>query len=362
MVSRSPAVFLALQKLILILSFFCAFFLVFYHASICLSSSRSFPILCCLVSLGCWFCSCFRCLPLAFAPLRAVVFRCRRCCWVSVPWPCAFVRCGVVLFYRSALLRFSACLPSCWARLGCLCSGLPSCSRVGSCGGSGSCAFVLGWRWRGCRRSRSAPRLAGVCAVNAALPFPIAPGSVIAVAGSRSVPESGGSVVARSCFALAAAGAIVSVGCCVGIDEFVISYYPAGALRVSAAFGPDGAGAGRFSALHKVSWAKLNGSHVDWWAGGSASVPLPARLSARTAAVVCAANAGAVVFFASPQSRGSLLAAHSATLRGLPVVAFSLGFTPSLLPSLGVGRWVNCGGAGVWAEAWRWESAQTSMF
>lgn len=197
--------------------------------------------------------------------------------------------------------------------------------------------------------------------MNAALPFPITPGSVVAVAGSRSVPESGGSAVARSCFALAAAGAVVSVGCCVGIDEFVISYYPAGALRVSAAFGPDGAGAGRFSAVHKVSWAKLNGSRVEWWAGGGASVPLPARLSARTAAVVCAANAGAVVFFTSPHSRGSLLAAYSATLRSLPVVAFALGFDPLQLPALGAGEWVKCKGLGVWSAAWCWQSSQGAL-
>ena len=76
---------------------------------------------------------------------------------------------------------------------------------------------------------------------------------------------------------------------------------------------------------------------VSWLAGGSLAVPLPARLSARTRAVVGSASVCAVVFFASPSSRGSFLAARAAVARGLPVFAFACGFDPELLPLLGSG-------------------------
>ena len=88
-----------------------------------------------------------------------------------------------------------------------------------------------------------------------------------------------------------------------------------------------------------VSALPSRGGLVSWLAGGSLSVPLPARLSARTRAVVGDASVCAVVFFASPSSRGSFLAARAAVARGLPVFAFACGFDPELLPSLGDGDW-----------------------
>jgi hypothetical protein len=83
-------------------------------------------------------------------------------------------------------------------------------------------------------------------------------------------------------------------------------------------------------------------------------VPLRARLAARTRAVVAKASVGLVVFFGSPASRGSALAAQLAAARGLPVVAFPLGLVPAQLPLLGYGSWVPAGGSGVWAGAWVW--------
>ena len=94
---------------------------------------------------------------------------------------------------------------------------------------------------------------------------------------------------------------------------------------------------------------------MQWWAGGPASVPLPARLAARTRAVVGAASSGLVAFLASPGSRGTVLACRLAAERGLQVVAFPLGFHGQQLSALGGGRWVPCERAGVWAAAWRWE-------
>jgi TRAP-type C4-dicarboxylate transport system permease small subunit len=104
------------------------------------------------------------------------------------------------------------------------------------------------------------------------------------------------------------------------------------------------------------------GVPVTWWAGGGPSVPLRARLSRRTRAVVAEASAGCMVFFGSPVSRGSLLAAQVAVERELPVVAFPLGFPAVALPALRAGAWVPVGGAGVWARAWRWVAGQSELF
>jgi hypothetical protein len=104
------------------------------------------------------------------------------------------------------------------------------------------------------------------------------------------------------------------------------------------------------------------GGSVVWLAGGPLSVALPARLSARTAACVSAASAGLVAFFASPVSRGSLLAASLAAGRSLPVFAFPVGFCGSLLPSLGAGSWVPVSGSGCWAGAFRWASSAPHLF
>jgi hypothetical protein len=117
-------------------------------------------------------------------------------------------------------------------------------------------------------------------------------------------------------------------------------------LRVLCAWGPGGAGAGPASAMGAVLAAAGAGAPVTWWAGGGPDVPLRARLTRRTAAVVAEASVGCVVFPASP-----------AVARGLlPVVAFPLGFPVVTLPELG-GRGLGaCMGPGVWARAWRWVS------
>lgn len=110
-----------------------------------------------------------------------------------------------------------------------------------------------------------------------------------------------------------------------------------------------------------VAAAVAAGAAVRWWAGGGPSVPLRARLAARTRAVVAAATAGLLLFPSSPVSRGSWLAARCALTRGLPVVVVPLGFAPSLLPSLGAGRWAPCS---LVPGGWRWVtlSGQHSLF
>jgi hypothetical protein len=106
----------------------------------------------------------------------------------------------------------------------------------------------------------------------------------------------------------------------------------------------------------------MAGGAVSWWAGGLPSLPLRRRLVARTRAVVAQASAGCVVFFGSPLSRGSLLAARCAVERGLPVLAFPLRFHGAALPALGAGSWAPVGGSGPWAFAWRFVSNQAAVF
>jgi predicted Rossmann fold nucleotide-binding protein DprA/Smf involved in DNA uptake len=186
---------------------------------------------------------------------------------------------------------------------------------------------------------------------------------VVAVAGSRSLPAGGSQLVASAARQLVAAGLRLVVGCAAGADAAAVAAVPPASARVLAAFGPSGAGAaGQASAVAVVQAFTAAGGVVSWWAGGGPGVPLSARLSARTRSVVAQASAGLVVFFASPASRGSALAACSAVGRGLPVIAFPLGFPASQLPSLGAGCWVPAGGAGVWSGSWLWSPEQGGFF
>jgi hypothetical protein len=185
-------------------------------------------------------------------------------------------------------------------------------------------------------------------------------GPVVALAGPRDLPGAEAARVGEVARALVGAGRSLAVGCCVGADEAALQEAGPGspAVRVLAAWGPAGEGAGPASAVASVLAHEAAGGPVAWWAGGGAAVPLRARLAARTRAVVGAADAGLVVWL-RPGSRGSRLAAEAAVGRGLPVVAFPVG--GGSLPSLGPGSWVPAG-AGPWAAGWRWAPAQGGLF
>lgn len=185
---------------------------------------------------------------------------------------------------------------------------------------------------------------------------------IVAVAGSRALPASGSALVVRVASDLAASGASFVVGCCSGADAALLSAVPgsvpASLVRCLAAFGPGGVGSGPFSAVDPVAKFAAVGGAVEWWAGGPASVPLRVRLADRTRAVVGSASAGLVVFFASPCSKGSLLACRCAVARGLPVLAFPVGFSADRLPVLGAGRWVSSGAMG----GYFWVKNQKDIF
>lgn len=185
---------------------------------------------------------------------------------------------------------------------------------------------------------------------------------VVAVAGSRALPASGSALVVRAASALAASGHSFVVGCCSGADAALLSvvpgFVPSSRVRCFAAFGPGGQGSGPFSAVATVQAFAASGGSVRWWAGGPASLPLRVRLASRTRAVVSSADSGLVVFFGSPNSRGSLLACRLALSRGLPVAAFPVGFPGEQLPSLGAGFWAPLGCFG----GFKWVQNQAEIF
>jgi hypothetical protein len=190
----------------------------------------------------------------------------------------------------------------------------------------------------------------------------VAVSAVVALAGSRRLPPGGAALAARVARGLLGSGRSLVLGCCVGADVAALAACPVGVpVRVLAAFGPGGSGAGRHSAVAQVRAFAAAGGAVSWWAGGGPAVPLAWRLAARTRAVARAGSGGAVVLFGSPGSRGSALACRAAAAQGSPVLAFPLGFPGALLPELGAGAWAPAGGAGVWAGAWQWRSAHAPL-
>lgn len=146
---------------------------------------------------------------------------------------------------------------------------------------------------------------------------------VYAVAGSRSLPFSSSSLVSDVCHSAISAGSSLVAGCCIGADQYVIDSCPADNLRVFCAFDSSGAGACSRSAVSSVQSFVSRGGSVSWLAGGSLSVPLIARLSRRTVAVVSHANAGVLLFVNNGSlGSGSSLVIRTALSRGLRCFVF----------------------------------------
>ena len=168
---------------------------------------------------------------------------------------------------------------------------------------------------------------------------------VWAFGGSRVLGSESSRLASAAASALLARGCRLAVGCCTGADACALAASVALGLAfrvdVLGAFGsldPAGRwplGACPSSAVGAVRRAVSSGASFRAWSGGGVSVPLSARLAARTRAVARAANAGAVVVLA-PGSKGALLLARAVARRGLPVVALPV--AGAALPALG-GRW-----------------------
>lgn len=143
--------------------------------------------------------------------------------------------------------------------------------------------------------------------------------------GSRSF--SSFSVVAGPVFGWLAAGGGVVCGASAGADALVVRVAlaagGASSLRVLAAFASSGAGAGSCSSVVSARAAALAGASVVWLAGGPLSVPLRARLAARSALAASLAAGGVVFSAGGALGPGSSLAVSSLVSRGCPVWLFS---------------------------------------
>lgn len=186
---------------------------------------------------------------------------------------------------------------------------------------------------------------------------------VVMVCGSRSLPPGAVRTVGQVVPVLLGAGSVLSVGCASGADAAAVSSALAqGAgsrLQLFAVGGASGTGfAGKASAVAGLRAAVAAGAAVSWWAGGSAAVPLRARLARRSLACVQSASAGGpgsglVAFVSSLPSQpfgsgawpacgsGSWSSIAAAARAGLSVVVVPVGgLSGSLLPGLpGGGSW-----------------------
>ena len=157
------------------------------------------------------------------------------------------------------------------------------------------------------------------------IPFYLPSNSAVLVGGSRALlPRSAGWVACQAfASSLACADRIIHVGCATGADQAVIICCPSRSLRVFAAFSASGAGAFGGSAVSVVRTHASLGGSVRWLAGGPLSVPLVARLMARSLAAL--AGCSAAVFFAP--GVGSLKVARRALVAGIPVLVATAGIS-----------------------------------
>jgi len=204
--------------------------------------------------------------------------------------------------------------------------------------------------------------------------------------GSRSLAQGSPAsfTLAHVTHAVLLEGHKVHVGCATGADQQVIHYVMqaysgqfTSSLSVFASFGLSGPieqeqsvilgtvhkypfiGYCSASAVHQVMAAHMAGVSVSWWAGGSASVPLAARLIRRSQAAF--QGCAEAVFF-SPGA-GSLAVAGYAVKAGLSVFAFSQS-APAPLAGLR-GQWCITWFHGF--QCWGWgrlssDTAQLSLF
>lgn len=161
--------------------------------------------------------------------------------------------------------------------------------------------------------------------------------SIFAVAGSRFLPFSMWSSVGLVCGSAVDSGSSLVVGCAKGADAAVLfgagQYFPVPSLAVFAAFDSDGWGACSVSNRGPVQAFARRGGSVSWMAGGSPSVPLRARLAARSLVVVGAASEGVLLFPGSAVGSGSALVLRLAAYRSLPVFCFGGVAPPGSVPS-----------------------------
>jgi len=180
--------------------------------------------------------------------------------------------------------------------------------------------------------------------------------------GSRSLPAGESPQVARVVKAVAAAGHTIVTGCAIGGDAQVIqaclSQGLASRLVIMCAFGSDGSGSWKGSAVGLVQQAAHAGANVQWWAGGGPGFQLIPRLKQRTAYAVeyvatSQGQKGVVAFVADTVSPGTWLTVQQAIEHSIPVVVFQSARLTRNLRQFTGGAWLPAG-SGVWASGWKW--------
>ena len=130
----------------------------------------------------------------------------------------------------------------------------------------------------------------------------------------------------------------------------------ASSLCVLASFAPSGEGAGSCSSVPSAMSASEAGASVVWLAGGPLSIPLRARLAARSVAAASLAAGGVVFSAGGLLGPGSSLVVFSLISRGCPVWLFS----PSPAPLRGLaGSWLPASFCGF--HCFRFAPAQLSF-
>lgn len=180
---------------------------------------------------------------------------------------------------------------------------------------------------------------------------------MIALAGSRNVTSPAARPLLLSLGRqLERMGQPVAIGDCRGVDALAIKEFralslPLHLLSVGAATGK-GFWPGSVP-LNTLKAAQDAGLPVYWWAGGQCHCRkvchcLRRRLLGRTLSMVRATamhegpKNGIIGIFQHNGSRGTWQALRAAAGRGVPVVAYCLGFDPATLPPLAPGaRWVE---------------------
>lgn len=159
--------------------------------------------------------------------------------------------------------------------------------------------------------------------------FSIPSNSSVLVGGSRSLVHSSpaGQACVQFTGSLLNSGFVLHAGCATGADQISFQSAAFGScVHVFAAFAQSGAGSFPGSAVQAV---QLCGHPVSWLAGGPLSIPLVARLMARSVAALV--GCGAAVFF--QPGIGSLKVARHALRQGIPVLVScaGMGGLPPLL-------------------------------
>jgi predicted Rossmann fold nucleotide-binding protein DprA/Smf involved in DNA uptake len=175
---------------------------------------------------------------------------------------------------------------------------------------------------------------------------------LVAVIGSRSLPQSWAGRVATTVQQLLTRGCCIGSGGATGADLFALqAVLSHGAGTRCTVFLPGGVGQAPGSCSGPLTQLSRSGGSVI---PGSASVGCSrqqfiAALFARSSSLVQAAGSG-VVAFISGASRGSWFTCRASASLGRPVVVFPVE-GPKALQSLGCGSWVP---VSAWPGAFRW--------